>query len=56
MAINLLGVNAKEAILVRNQSSTTVRLKVNADEMKEKFQKAKENGEIKDLLELSGAE
>ena len=54
MAINILGLNAKEAILVRNQPSNTMRLKVNADEMKEKFQKAKENGEIKDLLELSG--
>lgn len=54
MAINILGLNAKEAILVRNQPSNTMRLKVNADEMKEKFKKAKENGEIKDLLELSG--
>ena len=55
MAINILGLNAKEAILVRNQSSTTMRLKVNSDEVKEKFQKAKGNGEVKDLLELSGA-
>ena len=55
MAINIWGLNAKEAILVRNQPSTTMRLKVNSDEIKDKFQKAKENGEIKDLLELSGA-
>jgi len=55
MAINILGLNAEEAILVRNEPSTAMRSKVDADELKEKFQKAKENGEIKDLLELSGA-
>lgn len=54
MAINILGLNAKEAILVRNQPAMTMRLKVNSDEIKDKIQKAKENGEIKDLLELSG--
>ncbi len=53
MAINILGLNAKEAILVWNQPSTTMHLKVNADEMKEKFQKAKENGEISKYYRLS---
>ena len=54
MAIFILGLNSSEAVLVRNQPSNLSRLKINAEEMKDKFQNAKENGEIKDLLELSG--
>jgi hypothetical protein len=52
MAIDILSLNIPEATLIRSsnvQSPTRVKI----DELKAKLQKAKENGEVKDLLQLS---
>ena len=54
MAINILGLNATEATLVKNSSPIRSYRLGNQDEIKNKLNQAKENGEVKDLLQLSG--
>lgn len=54
MAINILGLNATEATLVKNSSPIRSYRLGNQDEIKNRLNQAKENGEVKDLLQLSG--
>lgn len=54
MAINILGLSAKEATLERPAQNQPVSYKLSAESAKEKLGQAKDKGEIRDLLELSG--
>lgn len=54
MAINILGLNATEATLVKNASPIRSYRLGNQDKIKNELNQAKENGKMKDLLQLSG--
>lgn len=54
MAINILSLNTPEATLIR-PANAPVAYRIDQNKIKADLQRAKENGEVKDLLQLSGA-
>lgn len=53
MAINILSLNMPEATLIR-PTNAPVAYRIDQNKIKADLQRAKENGEVKDLLQLSG--
>jgi hypothetical protein len=56
MAIDILSLNIPEATLTRSDNTQPVAARLTSEKAKEILNTAKENGEIKDLLQLSGVE
>jgi hypothetical protein len=56
MAIDILGLNIPEVTLTRSDNIQPVATRLTSEKAKEILNNAKENGEIKDLLQLSGVE